>query len=183
MKEIAVDTILQQTPHRSISCKAKEVLLAAGDTASSIFLVKSGCVRAWYNADGKDITLQFFMAGQPVASFESLVNRTPSQYTLEVVVPSEIDIIRGEEFRHWLETHPEHHLDGMRFAMQRVASYQSLFLSRITQNPQQRYEALLREHPEIVRQIPQQYIASYLGITPVSLSRIRSRIKSYNLEK
>jgi CRP-like cAMP-binding protein len=51
-----------------------------------------------------------------------------------------------------------------------------LFLSRIKDSPRERYEELLREHPEIVRRIPQHYIASYLGITPVSLSRIRNRI-------
>lgn len=64
----------------------------------------------------------------------------------------------------------------MSFAMERLSSYQKLFLSRIKDTPQERYEALLTDHPEIVSQIPQHYIASYLGITPVSLSRIRGRI-------
>ncbi len=134
------DTILQDIPHRTIQCKSRDVLLAAGDTANSIFLIKSGCARAWYNAEGRDITLQFFMSGQPVASFESLANRTASEYTLEVVVPSEIVVIRGEDFREWIEAHPERHFDGIRFAMNRMASYQSLFLSRIKDTPQQRYE-------------------------------------------
>jgi CRP-like cAMP-binding protein len=60
--------------------------------------------------------------------------------------------------------------------IQRMAHYARLFLSRIKDSPQERYQALLREQPEIVRRIPQHYIASYLGITPVSLSRIRGRM-------
>lgn len=52
----------------------------------------------------------------------------------------------------------------------RFREYQMLFLSRIRDTPQQRYEKLLEEHPDIVRRIPQHYIASWLGITPVSLS-------------
>lgn len=58
----------------------------------------------------------------------------------------------------------------------RFHSYQQLFLSRIRNTPQQRYEELLRTSPEIIRRVPQHYIASWLGITPVSLSRIRARL-------
>ena len=57
----------------------------------------------------------------------------------------------------------------------RLIFYQRLFLSRIKDNPQNRYEDLAEQRPEILQRIPQHYIASYLGITPVSLSRIRNR--------
>ena len=59
--------------------------------------------------------------------------------------------------------------------IERFHVYQRLFLSRIKNTPQQRYEELLKEHPSIIQRIPQHYIASYLGITSVSLSRIRNR--------
>ena len=175
MTKRIINAILHDIPHRSITVKAKDVLLIAGSIANSIFFVKSGCLRAWYNANEKDITLQFFMPKQPVASFNSFINSTPSEYTIEAVMLSEIYIINGDEFRVWLENHPEYHIEWIRFAVSRLAAYQNLFLSRIKDTPQQRYETLLREHPEIVAQIPQHYIASYLGITPVSLSRIRAR--------
>lgn len=57
----------------------------------------------------------------------------------------------------------------------RFRVYQQLFLSRIKDTPQQRYEELLKKYPNIIQRVPQHYIASYLGITPVSLSRIRNR--------
>ena len=126
--------IFKDIPHEIKQVSAKKTLLSAGEIASKIFVVKSGCVRSWFNADGKDITLQFFMPGQPVASFESLVNMSPSEYSIETILPSEIVVINGLDFKNWIES-----------------------------------------HPEILEQIPQHYIASYLGITPVSLSRIRSR--------
>ena len=62
-----------------------------------------------------------------------------------------------------------------KIALDRMIHYSELFLSRIKETPQQRYEALVKEHPEIITQIPQHYIATYLGISPVSLSRIRGR--------
>ena len=171
-----ITNILQDIPHEIKQLPAKTVLLEAGDVATNIFIVKSGCLRSWYNADGDDITLQFFMPGQPVASFESLVNYAPSEYSIETILPTEVAIVNGLEFKSWVESHPEYHLQGIHFAMERLSSYQKLFLSRIKDTPQERYESLLKEHPELIAQIPQHYIASYLGITPVSLSRIRSRL-------
>ena len=58
---------------------------------------------------------------------------------------------------------------------QRFRNYAQLFLSRIKDTPGERYEELLKNHPEIIKRVPQHYIASYLGITPISLSRIRNR--------
>lgn len=59
----------------------------------------------------------------------------------------------------------------------RFYHYQKLFLSRIKNSPQRRYEELIKENPEIFKRVPHHYIASYLGITPVSLSRIRNKYK------
>lgn len=96
------DQILHNLPYDSVQVPAKTVLLETFSVANRIFIVKSGCVRAWYNADGKDVTFQFFMPDQPVASFESLVNGIPSEYALETILPSEIVIIKGEDFRNWI---------------------------------------------------------------------------------
>ena len=148
-------TILQDTPHKIVQLPAKTTLLEAGNVATDIFLVRTGCLRSWFNADGKDVTLQFFMPGQPVASFESLVNSAPSEYSIETILPTEVAIVNGLEFKSWVESHPEYHLQGIYFAMERLSSYQKLFLSRIKDTPQQRYEALLKEQPDIVAQIPQ----------------------------
>ena len=74
------------------------------------------------------------------------------------------------------EAYPNLRDSFQQIVLARMENYGRLFLSRIKDSPRERYEELLREHPEIVRRIPQHYIASYLGITPVSLSRIRNRI-------
>ena len=61
------------------------------------------------------------------------------------------------------------------FIFQRFRNYAQLFLSRITDSPKERYDDLLKNQPEIIKRIPQHYIASFLGVTPVSLSRIRNK--------
>lgn len=61
-----------------IEIPAKTVLLNNGETSAHIFVVKKGCLRQWFNKDGKDITLQFFFENQPVASIDSFLNNQPS---------------------------------------------------------------------------------------------------------
>ena len=61
---------------------------------------------------------------------------------------------------------------------ERFIAYTEYFLSRIKESPEKRYISLLEKRPELVRRVPDHYIASFLGITPVSLSRIKKRIKS-----
>ena len=78
-------------------------------------------------------------------------------------------------FEKLLKEIPELKDDFLEIIMQRLENYSKLFLSRIKDNPQKRYDELLKDNPQIIQRVPQHYIASYLGVTAVSLSRIRNR--------
>jgi CRP-like cAMP-binding protein len=153
---------------------AKTTLLNEGEVAKNIYIVKKGCLRLFFLHDGKEITFQFFFEGDTVASFESIYNDQPSMFTLQTIEPATLRIIGREEFRKALDN-PDIRTGFEQRLAQRFITYQKLFLSRIKNSPQERYEELLRERPDIIKRVPQHYIASYLGITPVSLSRIRNR--------
>jgi CRP-like cAMP-binding protein len=155
---------------------AKTTLLREGEVARSMYFVKSGCLRLWFNNDGKDVTFQFFFEDQPVSSLESFMLGEPSLFSLESIEATTVASIGRREWGTLYEMFPKLREQFMWFLLQRMGNYGRLFLSRIKDSPQARYEALLREQPEIVRRIPQHYLASYLGITPVSLSRIRARL-------
>ncbi len=154
---------------------SKTILLNEGDVANTIYLIKKGCIREWFNKDGKDITFQFFFESQPVASIDSFINQKPSLFTIESIEPTTLIEIEKQVFNELFDTYPEFKEQFQKFIFQRFSTYGQLFLSRIKDSPQERYEDLLKTHPEIIRRIPQHYIASYLGISPVSLSRIRNR--------
>ncbi len=155
---------------------AKTVLLREGDVAETVYIVKKGCLRLWFNHDGKDITFQFFFESQPVSSFESFFGKEPSIFSLESIEASTVVMINRKGWTTLYTLYPQLKDTFHEFLMQRMTNYARLFLSRIKDTPRERYEALMREHPEIIRRVPQHLIASYLGITPISLSRIRSRI-------
>jgi len=154
---------------------SKKILLNEGEISNYIYFIKKGCLREWFNKDGKDITFQFFFDGQPVASIDSFINNKPSLFTIESIEPSIITIIKKVDFEELLNTYPDFKTGFHNFILERFGVYGQLFLSRIKDSPQERYEELIKNQPEIIKRIPQHYIASYLGVTPISLSRIRNR--------
>lgn len=158
-----------------LSIPSKTLLLEENRIADRLYLIRQGCLRLFFLHEGKDITFQFFFEGDVVASFESFYNNAPSQFSLESLEASEVLFISKDDLFQRIEKDPALRLQYEEKLIERLSFYQHLFLSRIKNTPQQRYEELLNEYPYIIQRVPQHYIASYLGITPVSLSRIRNR--------
>lgn len=167
--------IESQIKSEYLSVPSKAILLEEGKVAEKLYLIRKGCLRLFFYNEGKDITFQFFFEGDFVASFDSLYKRTPSLFYLESIEPTELTAIRREDFYNLINNNLSFRLLYEEKLIDRFHAYQQLFLSRIKNTPQRRYEELLKEYPNIIQRVPQHYIASYLGITPVSLSRIRNR--------
>lgn len=153
----------------------RATLLNEGDICRNVFIVETGCIRSWFNNDGDDVTFQFFFPDDIVTSFESLKNGYPALYNIESITAVRLRVITQHELLQLLaeDTNIKQAIDN--YIAERMYHYQKLFISRIKNKPQQRYEELVSTQPEIFEKVPHHYIAAYLGITPVSLSRIRSK--------
>ena len=158
-----------------LSIPTKTILLEEGKVAEKLYIIREGCLRLFFYNEGKDITFQFFFEGDIVSSFDSLYKRTPSLFYLESIESAELMVIRRADFFNLINNDLSFRQLYEEKLIDRFHVYQQLFLSRIKNTPQQRYEELLKEYPNIIQRIPQHYITSYLGITSVSLSRIRNR--------
>ena len=169
----AVEQFKQRLEYLSIP--AKTVLLREGEVAQKMYFIRKGCLRLYFYNAGNDITFQFFFEGRVVASFDSWHKRQPSQFSLESIEPTDLVAVPREAFDTLIHAMPSLHDRYEEMLIERFHTYQQLFLSRIKNTPQQRYEELQRECPDVLLRVPQHYIASFLGITPVSLSRIRNR--------
>jgi CRP-like cAMP-binding protein len=156
----------------------RTVLLAEGEISRYAHFIKRGCLRLWFNKDGKDVTVQFFFEGQAVASIDSFLNNQPSLYAIESIEPSTILSMTRDHFEQLIQLYPEFKDGFQDYVFQRFRNYARLFLSRIKDKPEERYKDLIQNNPEILKRVPQHYIASYLGITPISLSRIRNKYKA-----
>lgn len=154
---------------------ARTLLLEEGKVSKTMYFIEKGCLRTWVNNDGKEITTQFFFEGDKVSSFESFRTNNSSLYSIESIEPCILQTITEKDFQDILENSAEMKNKMEEHLFRRLFQVQQLFFSYLKNNPEQRYKELLEQHPQIIKRIPQHYIASYLGITSVSLSRIRNR--------
>ncbi|MEJ0033386.1 MAG: Crp/Fnr family transcriptional regulator [Bacteroidota bacterium] len=155
--------------------RAKTTLLQEGQVSKQGWYIEKGCLRSWFNNSGKDITFQFFFEGEGVSSVESFRTNQPSLFTIETIEPCTLLNISKKDFQFIIDNSPMIRKEIEEQTFKRLVFYQKLFLSRIKNNPRERYEELIQQRPQILQRVPQHHIASYLGITAVSLSRIRNR--------
>jgi CRP-like cAMP-binding protein len=168
-----------QSYYHRLEVPARTVLLHEGEISKRAFIIEKGCLRVWFNNDGADTTFQFFFENGNVSSVESFRKQVPSLFTIESVEACVLHYVFKEDldkiFGELLEVE-ETRNQFLEVLFERQLHYMKHCLSFIKDSPADRYLALVNENPHIVQRVPQHYIASYLGITPVSLSRIRNRI-------
>jgi CRP-like cAMP-binding protein len=158
---------------------AKTVLLKQGKVAQNYYFVEKGCLRVWFDNNGKDTTFQFFFENEGVASLESFQKNIPSIFTIETIEPTVVQVLSKAVFFQMLDElgqDPAFLKALLEISFERQRHYMNEFLSRLRDTPQQRYLTLLKERPHIVKRVAQHYIASYLGITGVHLSRIKNKL-------
>ena len=158
--------------HR-LEVPAKTMLLREGDIARRSYFIEKGCLRLWFLHNGKEISFMFYFEGDVVSSVESFRRQVPSVFSIETIEPSVVYWISRNDLDAVLAKDLFLNNYLMDWAVERQAAFIRHFLSFLKDNPRQRYENLLRDNPRLIQRVPLQYIASYLGITPVSLSRIR----------
>jgi len=162
-----------------IEVPAKTVLIEEGEVSKKLFIIEKGCIRVWFNNNGKDLTSQFFFENQSVASIESFIKKFPSPVVVETIEPSVLWWIHKKDVDTILEEIkeiPELRDRLINMLFQRTFDYMKHFFSFIKDSPAQRYLSLIEEKPQIIQRVPQHYIASYLGVSTVHLSRIKSKL-------
>jgi CRP/FNR family transcriptional regulator, anaerobic regulatory protein len=156
----------------------KEFLLKEGQICNKISFINSGCLRAFYDVEGIENTVQFFFSNSWYTDYGSFLNGEPATENLQALEASEVVQFKKNDLYKLYDTHPVFNRVGRVMAENAFLSLSKLNKMLTNEEPEQRYLNLLKQRPELVEKIPQHYIASYLGIQPESLSRIRKRIFS-----
>jgi signal-transduction protein with cAMP-binding, CBS, and nucleotidyltransferase domain len=159
--------------------KKKKFYVEAGKVCDHIGLVVKGAVRYYYVKDGEEITGYFSFEDEMLSSYKSFLTRTPALNYIQALEDSVIVNLSHKGLQQACMN------ELLSFKMERfgrltaehyLICYEERVTSFITQSPEERYSQLLETGGEALYRIPQHYIANFLGITPVSLSRIRRRI-------
>ncbi len=151
-----------------------EYFLKEGRISNEYLLLEKGFMRA-YSSDinGNEITTAFHNANYPVFEVASFFNRIPSKENIQALAPCKGWVITYDKLNMLFHALPEFRDFGRAILVKGFAALKLRMLSLITETAEQRYAALLQSNPEIFEHAPLKYIASYLGITDTSLSRIR----------
>ena len=152
-------------------------LMEASKIASKTYFIKKGIVRAYANTGDNDVTFWFGTEGEPVVSMKSYVDGKPGYESIELLEDCDFYVLNTQILKN-LYSEDIHIANwGRKFAERELIKTEELFISRQYKTALERYQDLIKEKPYLLKRVQLGHIASYLGITQVSLSRIRSEIK------
>jgi CRP-like cAMP-binding protein len=153
----------------------KTVLLQAGDVCDFEAFVVKGCARVYFlNESGKDTELYFPVENWWISDLPSFTFRKPATLNIETIEPCELIVISRDAKEKLFSEIPK--FERMfRLMLQRSnEELMNRFISNVSMSAEERYQIFLKKYPELPNRIPQQFIASYLGISAEFLSKIRS---------
>ena len=154
----------------------KQFLLKAGHICRDISFIEEGLLRCFYLKDDMEVCSWFMKEGDVIASVISFFNQTPSYESIQAIEDSVVYSIEHRDLEYIYRNYPEFNYVG-RVLVQKyyMLSEQRLYSLRM-QRSQERYDYLLEHHAELVLRVPAKYLASYLGITEVTMSKIKARM-------
>lgn len=156
-------------------CLQKEdVLVREGETCSFIGFVEEGTLRSYMLRGGKEFNLDFYFPGSFISSYTSFLTQTPSKGFIEALDEVVIRSVSYSVFNNLLENSNDWFRLGKYISDTLFKKKCLRETSLLMDSAKQRYELLLKTYPGVEQDVPQYHIASYLGIQPESLSRMKS---------
>lgn len=174
LSDAEINTIFEMVKIRAH--KRGKILLREGQARNICYFVLQGCVRQYYLVDGLEKTTNFFTEGQPVNTSGFPFENKPSKSYL--VCNEDCLLIEGrpEEEQAFFDKLPRLEMFNRLGVEMELQKSQESFSEFIIKSPEERYLNLMETRPELLDRVPQYQLASFLGIAPESLSRIRKRI-------
>lgn len=161
---------------QSVTHLKKKIILHAGDICRFEAFIIRGCIKTYFiDADGAEVILTFGTESWWVSDIASFHDQVPSTMFIETIEESELLVLSHKSKEDLLTAFPA--LEKMfRLMVQRhLSSYQERLFGTIALTAEERYDIFLDKYPDLPQRIPQHLIASYLGISPEFLSRLRRR--------
>jgi CRP-like cAMP-binding protein len=152
-------------------------VLESGKIEKDIFFIKKGIVRAYTSVDGKEITFWVGKEGATLVSMKGYVNNEPGYETMELMEDSVLYVLERKKLKELFSEDLHIANWGRRYAEMELLATEERLISMLSAIASERYKELLEKEPDLLQRLPLGNIATYLGITQASLSRIRAQIK------
>lgn len=173
MSDALIDTMLNLGTVRSL--KRRECIIRAGEVNDDIYIIIDGIMRSWYRDGEQEVTQAFGPPGTLMQSHHSYYAGEPASVNYEACCGVKLLHIKRADFDALIESNPEFARWNLRLVQNQLYHYE--IKNRVINGPaRERYERLIWHRPDIVRNVPLKIIATYLGVTPEYLSKIRRQI-------
>lgn len=159
---------------KPVSLSKGKDLLEEGTKCNTIYLVESGSLRSYYNNDGVDVTLSFTFEDQFTTSFTAYVNREDSKLTIQAMEETVVWALHNRSYPKQEDAQNGYSTFIRRLAIRILSATEEHYLMMRINAPAGRYAYILKNKPELLQRVPLGFLASYIGITRETLSRIRS---------
>lgn len=151
-------------------------LAQEGMTNSTVCFIEKGAVLIYNTVDGRKNVYNFFFENEFTGDYESFLTRKPAKYSMEAIEDTIAYNLHYNDMQRMYDKHLEFNKVGRFVAEAQFLRLTQRNTSLLSEKPEERYLNLITEKPQVLQRVPQYYVASYLGITPEALSRVRKRI-------
>ncbi|MEH0153529.1 Crp/Fnr family transcriptional regulator [Limibacter armeniacum] len=160
-----------------VTYRKNETFFSEGNISKTIYFVLNGCVRLYYNVDGVDKTAFFYTEGKFICAGESYTFNVPAKENFEAVEDTVLMHFDKSMLETLLSIYPRFEVLARIAVEDELLTCQQMIASFVTKSPEERYMELLSTNGQLFQRVPQQYIASFLGVSQETLSRIKKRVK------
>ncbi|KAB2916879.1 MAG: Crp/Fnr family transcriptional regulator [Bacteroidetes bacterium] len=155
--------------------KKGTILLEEGELSNQSYFVLKGCIRTYYVIDEEEKTTAFYTEMEALTP-HCVISKTPSQYYVSCLEDTILTVSNTDMEEEINSKFPRFEIICRKLSEELLAKQRIDFDEFKTSSPEQRYQNLLQKRPDLIQRVPQHQLASYLGIKPQSLSRLRARI-------
>ena len=173
LPDVELDDIVSKFKKKKI--KKNEFLLMQGEICKDLIFVQNGCLRLYYLQEEVEVSVWFALKHSSAIEIYSFISETPTNNYLQAIEDSEILYLPKTELSKLYKTHPKMQEIMRKFWEDVILHLLERFTALQRDSAEKRYLDLLNK-PELLQTIPQKYLASFIGVTPTSLSRIKKNI-------
>jgi CRP-like cAMP-binding protein len=166
--------------HTQQEFKKGKILSKPGELVQEVHFIISGGIRMYYVKNNREYTCSFCFEGSYLGDYKSMLTSQPSRLYVEAIEDTVVYSLSKENMEELYHHSPEFIQFGKRFAEFLFTEITSRNESFLFETPEERYIQIMDEYPQLIQRIPQYMLASYIGVTPETISRIRKRISIHS---
>lgn len=156
--------------------KKGDLLARQGEICRQVSFINQGLLRIFYLVDGKEICTGFVGENEYISAYASFLVQQPSPENIDALEDCELVNLSFDNIQSLYKSHPVFETFGRKIAEMLFMMISSQTTLLLTMSPEERYQAVIQYQPFIIQRVPQYMIASFIGITPEHLSRLRKKM-------